>query len=120
MFIWIFPQKNAAVTKPAGEWNESRIKQVNGKIEFYLNGVLTAEQDLTSKEWKDLVAKSNFKYFATFGKTVKDVLLFRIGQRNSFQKYQNKRIVIFRKNESQSSRYFGIYCLGVYQHLKIV
>jgi formylmethanofuran:tetrahydromethanopterin formyltransferase len=71
MFIWVFPQKNAAVTKPAGEWNESRIKQVNGKIEFYLNGVLTAEQDLTSKEWKDLVAKSNFKYFATFGKTVK-------------------------------------------------
>jgi hypothetical protein len=47
--LWIFPQKNAAVTKPAGEWNESRIKQVNGKIEFYLNGVLTAEQDLTSK-----------------------------------------------------------------------
>ncbi|MDI9861694.1 3-keto-disaccharide hydrolase [Flectobacillus roseus] len=66
-----FPQKNAAVTKPAGEWNESRIKQVNGKIEFYLNGVLTAEQDLTSKDWKDLVAKSNFKYFSTFGKTVK-------------------------------------------------
>jgi hypothetical protein len=32
---------------------------------------LTAEQDLTSKEWKDLVAKSNFKYFSTFGKTVK-------------------------------------------------
>ena len=39
------PQKNAVKTKPANTWNHSEIKQVNGKVEFYLNGVLTAEED---------------------------------------------------------------------------
>src|SRR3984885_14929366 len=34
-------QKNPAKTKPADAWNHSEIKQKNGKIQFYLNGVLT-------------------------------------------------------------------------------
>lgn len=56
--------------KPAGEWNQSRIKQVNGKIEFYLNGVLTAQEDFNSSHWKELVANSGFKTFPSFGKQV--------------------------------------------------
>lgn len=62
------PQKNKATLKPFGEWNESNIKQNNGKIEFYLNGVLTAEQDLSADTWKNMISKSNFKYFPLFGK----------------------------------------------------
>ncbi len=62
------PQQNPAKLKPLGEWNESNIKQNNGKIEFYLNGVLTAEQDLTADTWKNMVSKSGFKYFPLFGK----------------------------------------------------
>ncbi len=65
------PQKNPAVTQPAGQWNESRIVQVNGKIDFYLNGVHTAEMDLTSDGWKETVAKSGFQYFPEFGKHTK-------------------------------------------------
>jgi hypothetical protein len=33
-----------------------------------LNGVLTAEQDLSADTWKNMVSKSNFKYFPLFGK----------------------------------------------------
>lgn len=62
------PYKNPAILKPFGEWNESRIKQTDGEIEFYLNGVLTAEEDFNSESWKAKVAKSNFKYFPLFGK----------------------------------------------------
>lgn len=62
------PQKNMAKLKPFGEWNESNIKQNNGKIEFYLNGVLTAEQDLTAETWKNMVGNSYFKNFPMFGK----------------------------------------------------
>lgn len=62
------PYKNPAKLKPFGEWNESNIKQNNGKIEFYLNGVLTAEEDFNSESWKAKVARSNFKYFSLFGK----------------------------------------------------
>jgi hypothetical protein len=63
-----YPPKNAVEPKPAGQWNQSEIKQVNGKVKFYLNGVLTAQADLASQAWKDMVAASNFKTFPEFGK----------------------------------------------------
>lgn len=64
-------QKTDAPIKPVDQWNHSRIKQQNGKIEFYLNDKLTAEQDFTSQAWKDSVAKSGFKTFPEFGKHTK-------------------------------------------------
>lgn len=39
------PQKNPVEATQFGKWYHSRIKQVGGKVEFYLNGVLTFEQD---------------------------------------------------------------------------
>lgn len=65
------PQKNISKPKSAGEWNESKIVQNHGKIEFYLNRILTAEQDLNSETWKEMVANSGFKYFPLFGKNTK-------------------------------------------------
>jgi hypothetical protein len=65
------PQKNVSKPKSAGQWNESKIVQNNGRIAFYLNGILTAEQDLTSETWKGMVANSGFKYFPLFGKNTK-------------------------------------------------
>ncbi len=65
------PQKNTSKPNSAGQWNESKIVQNNGKIEFYLNGILTAEQDLSSETWKGMVANSGFKYFPLFGKNTK-------------------------------------------------
>lgn len=61
------PQVTPTMTKPAGQWNTSRIKQVDGKVEFYLNGNLTAKVDFHSKAWKDFTANSNFKNFPQFG-----------------------------------------------------
>jgi hypothetical protein len=61
------PQLNATKTRPAGEWNNARIKQVDGKVEFYLNGNLTAKADFSSPEWKEMVAASGFKDFPDFG-----------------------------------------------------
>lgn len=65
------PQLNAVRTKMRGEWNESRIIQKDGVIEFYLNGHQTAKMDLKSSAWKDLVSKSNFKQYPDFGKYTK-------------------------------------------------
>ena len=61
-------QKNPVPARPAGEWNQGRIVQQNGKVQFYLNGLLTAEQDLTTEEWKAMIAASGFNYFPDFGK----------------------------------------------------
>ncbi len=63
------PQTNKATTKQGGQWNHTRIKQLNGKIEFYLNGVLTSTEDFTSPAWKDKVASSGFKKHPEFGKS---------------------------------------------------
>ncbi|MEX0273662.1 MAG: DUF1080 domain-containing protein [Flavobacteriaceae bacterium] len=65
------PQKNETVTQPAGTWNSSRIRQVNGKVFFYLNGNLTAEEDFTSPEWNEKIAMSGFKVFPRFGLATK-------------------------------------------------
>jgi 3-keto-disaccharide hydrolase len=49
------------VSKPAGEWNSTRIV-ANGKhVEHWLNGVKLVEYEIDSPEWKGLVAKSKFK-----------------------------------------------------------
>jgi len=66
-----YPQKNDAPTQPLGEWNQSRITQENGKIEFYLNDILTAEEDFNTEAWKELVANSGFKTYPEFGKATK-------------------------------------------------
>lgn len=65
------PQLNSAEVKLPNEWNHSVIKQQNGKIEFMLNGIITAKEDFNSIHWKKAVANSNFKNFPEFGKQLK-------------------------------------------------
>lgn len=65
------PQLNPAELKPLNDWNHSVIRQQEGKIEFMLNGVVTAKEDLNSDQWKKAVANSNFKDFPEFGKHLK-------------------------------------------------
>ena len=40
------------VTRPIGEWNESRIVASKGKVQHWLNGEKTADYDMNSDEWK--------------------------------------------------------------------
>ena|ERR1700744_4724814 len=61
-------QKTPVKTKPADTWNHSEIKQKDGKVQFFLNGVLTTEQDFTSKAWTQKVAASHFHGFPEYGK----------------------------------------------------
>jgi hypothetical protein len=67
-FFGLFAQLNPVDPKPAGEWNQSRIVQDHGKVQFYLNGVLTAQQDFHSQAWLDTVSHSHFNKFPEFGK----------------------------------------------------
>ncbi|MBN9386223.1 MAG: DUF1080 domain-containing protein [Chitinophagaceae bacterium] len=55
-------------TRPFNEWNESRIRQQDGRVEFYLNGVLTAQRDFHSQGWVDSVGKTYFNNFSEFGR----------------------------------------------------
>lgn len=61
------PQANE-VEMRQNQWNETRIKQVDGKVEFYLNGVLTATADFGSPEWQKRISETHFIKYPEFGK----------------------------------------------------
>jgi len=63
------PFENA--TKPIGEWNTSRILVDGNHVEYWLNGVKTAEYDMHSPKWNEEIANAKFKnweLYATTGK----------------------------------------------------
>jgi azurin len=64
----VVPNESNTVPK-SGEWNRSRIVQQNGKLTFWLNGVLTVRVDLKSDDWKRLVAASSLSKYQDFGVT---------------------------------------------------
>ena len=55
-------------TKPVGEFNKVRLRVMNGKVTHSLNGVEMAGFDMRSKEWRDLVADSQFRNSKFYGK----------------------------------------------------
>ncbi|MBK8505533.1 MAG: DUF1080 domain-containing protein [Saprospiraceae bacterium] len=55
------------VSKPAGEWNLSLIRIVNGQVEFYLNDVKVIEFTMFGQEWSNMIADSKFKDMPGFG-----------------------------------------------------
>jgi 3-keto-disaccharide hydrolase len=48
-------------TKPAGEWNTTRIVVNGAHVEHWLNGSLIVAYELWSDEWNRLLAQSKFK-----------------------------------------------------------
>jgi hypothetical protein len=56
------------LSKPAGEWNDSRLVVKGGHIELHLNGVKTAEVDQASDAWRKMLAGSKFATWPRFAK----------------------------------------------------
>ncbi|MGJ7032588.1 3-keto-disaccharide hydrolase [Niabella hirudinis] len=52
--------------KAVGEWNHVAIKSLNGKLDFYLNGVHIVDTHLWDDNWRNLVAGSKFKGLPDF------------------------------------------------------
>lgn len=67
-FTSAFPEANV---KGNEEWNQSVIKQVDGKVEFFLNGKQTTSVDFTSEQWKARVAESRLKDYPGFSAATK-------------------------------------------------
>ncbi|MCA0397684.1 MAG: DUF1080 domain-containing protein [Bacteroidetes bacterium] len=57
-----------APVKPYTDWNQSVIKQQNGKVAFYLNGILTASRDFKAADWPAAISQTGFKHFPEYGK----------------------------------------------------
>lgn len=59
------------VTRPAGEWNQSRIVADSSHVEHWLNGTKVLEYDLGSEEWNQRLSESKWTDYPDFG-TVRD------------------------------------------------
>jgi Domain of Unknown Function (DUF1080) len=59
------------VTKPIGEWNETRIVARGNHVEHWLNGTKLLEFEIGSSSWNERFAASKFKPYPEFGKTRK-------------------------------------------------
>lgn len=66
----LYPPETDA-TKPAGEWNEIRLKVTPEKGETWMNGVKYYEFVKGSDDWNARVAKSKFATMPKFGKAAK-------------------------------------------------
>ncbi|HSG68175.1 MAG TPA: DUF1080 domain-containing protein [Bacteroidales bacterium] len=56
---------------PAGEWNQSTIKVLDGHVTHWLNGDKVVEYDLWSDDWKARVAKSKWKDYPNYGLAIR-------------------------------------------------
>jgi hypothetical protein len=54
--------------KPVGEWNQVEIKLLNGKLDFFLNGVNVVATTIWDDNWDRMVANSKFKTMPGFAK----------------------------------------------------
>lgn len=62
------------VTKPLGLFNEARIVCRGPHVEYWLNGLKTAEYEINSPEWKALVEASKFKEMPRYGQNTTGVI----------------------------------------------
>jgi hypothetical protein len=58
---------SARVTKPAGEWNSSRIVAKGSHVEHWLNGQKVVEYDYGSPDWLAKIKESKFKDWPNYG-----------------------------------------------------
>lgn len=62
----LIASKSEPVKQPL-EWNHIIIRSLNGKLDFYLNGINIVSTTLWDDNWKNLVASSKFKNMEGFG-----------------------------------------------------
>ncbi len=63
-----------AASKPAGQFNHTRILVNKGQVTHWLNGQKTAEYQLWTPEWEALVKKGKWKDFPSYGRARKGKL----------------------------------------------
>ncbi len=76
LYDLIAPEKDR-LDKPAGEWNEARIKSKGRQVEHWLNGQLIVSYERGSKPFKDLVSISKYKEIEGFATPDKSPILLQ-------------------------------------------
>jgi hypothetical protein len=89
-FYDILPPAADKPSKPAGEWNHSRIIARGDNVEHWLNGKKVLSFNLKSQEVKDGIAKSKFKHELGFGEHIQGHIMLTYHQDECW--YRNIKI----------------------------
>jgi len=77
--------------KGPGEWNEARIRILNGVVEHWLNGAKTVEYELGAPDWEERVARSKFAPHPRYGRAESGPIGLQDHGRNVW--YRNLKIL---------------------------
>lgn len=78
------------VSKPAGEWNSSKIVVHGNHVEHWLNGEKIVEYEIGTEEWLALYNKSKFNKHPTYGREPRGHIA--IQDHGDFVAYRNIKI----------------------------
>ena len=70
-FYAVLPVPETRPSKPAGEWNRSRVTVLGNHVEHWLNGAKVVEYELGSDALKAAIGESKFKDAVGFGTKIK-------------------------------------------------
>jgi hypothetical protein len=83
---------NHDMTKPVGQWNQSRLFVKGPHVEHWLNGMKVVEYEMWTPEWKSLVQASKFKQWPEYGmKTSGHLVLQNHGDLVQFRNLRLRR-----------------------------
>ena len=74
-FYGVLPPSAPTPTKPAGEWNQSRVAVRGGHVEHWLNGKKVLEYELGSDSVKAGLARSKFRKYPDFGTKIRGPIM---------------------------------------------
>lgn len=72
----LYAPKTAAA-KPAGSWNQLRLRVQGGRVQSWLNGSLTVDAEIGSRDWNERVATSKFSPHPEFAQTPAGVIVLQ-------------------------------------------
>ena len=72
----LYAPKTAAA-KPVGSWNQLRLRVQGGRVQSWLNGLLTVDAEIGSQDWNERVATSKFAAHPQFAKTPAGVIVLQ-------------------------------------------
>lgn len=67
----LYPPVGKKSSRPAGEFNQTRIRLKDGVLQHFLNGAKVLECRIDTPEWAERIAASKFKTYSGFGAAAK-------------------------------------------------
>ncbi|MEX0692379.1 MAG: DUF1080 domain-containing protein [Gemmatimonadales bacterium] len=80
------------VVRPAGEWNQARLRVDSAHVQHWLNDSLIVDYQLWSPEWEELVRNSKFVEWPTYGRATRGHIVLQ--DHGDTVAYRNIRIRI--------------------------